>query len=160
MDLQNARRLNGREGEAGSDQLANDRVGQSWYGRRMAGLEKVSVDEAAGALQEFWSQRVVARANGNLIKVAKGIRSTTWHAHDDQDEVFLVTRGELVVQLRSGDVTLRAGEMLVVPRGIEHCPRADGVVHLLLIGPEITSNEAGGKPAWSYDAGEPPADGG
>jgi mannose-6-phosphate isomerase-like protein (cupin superfamily) len=71
-----------------------------------------------------------------------------------------VTSGELVVQLRSGDVTLRAGEMLVVPRGVEHCPRADGVVHLLLIGAEITSNEAGGKPAWSYDGGKPPADGG
>jgi mannose-6-phosphate isomerase-like protein (cupin superfamily) len=88
--------------------------------------------------------------------VAKGIQSTNWHAHDDQDEVFLVTRGELVVQLRSGDVTLRAGEMLVVPRGVEHCPRADDVVHLLLMGPEITSNEAGGKPAWSYGGGSPP----
>jgi mannose-6-phosphate isomerase-like protein (cupin superfamily) len=125
----------------------------------MAELEKVCVDGAAGAVQEFWSQRVIGRANGNLLKVAKGIRSTNWHAHDDQDEVFLVTSGELVVQLRSGDVTLRAGEMLVVPRGVEHCPRADAEVHLLLVGPEITSNEAGGKPAWSHDGGEPPADG-
>jgi mannose-6-phosphate isomerase-like protein (cupin superfamily) len=126
----------------------------------MAELEKVRVDEAAEALDEFWSQRVVGRANGNLLKVAKGLRSTNWHAHDDQDEVFFVTSGELVVQLRSGDVTLLPGEMLVVPRGVEHCPRADAEVHLLLVGPEITSNEAGGKPAWSYDGGAPPADGG
>lgn len=122
-------------------------------------LEKVRVDEAAGALEEFWSQRVVGRANGTLLKVAKGIDSTTWHVHEDQDEVFLVTSGELVVQLRSGDVTLRAGELLVVPRGVEHCPRTDGVVHLLLLGSEITSNEAGGKPAWSYGGGTPPAGG-
>jgi mannose-6-phosphate isomerase-like protein (cupin superfamily) len=115
------------------------------------------VDEAAGALDEFWSQQIVGRANGNLLKVAKGIRSTEWHAHDDQDEVFLVTSGELVVQLRSGDVTLRPGEMLVVPRGVEHCPKADGVVHLLLVGPDITSNDAGGKPAWSYGSGDPPS---
>jgi mannose-6-phosphate isomerase-like protein (cupin superfamily) len=119
-------------------------------------LQKVRVDEAAGALEEFWSQQVVGSANGNLFKVAKGIGATMWHAHDEQDEVFFVISGELVVQLRSGDVALGPGELLVVPRGIEHCPRADEVVHLLLVGPEITSNEAGGKPAWSYGGGEPP----
>jgi mannose-6-phosphate isomerase-like protein (cupin superfamily) len=123
----------------------------------MAELQKVRLDEAAGALDEFWSQQVIGRANGNLFKVAKGIRSTNWHAHDDQDEVFLVTSGELVVRLRSGDVTLRAGEMLVVPRGVEHRPEADGVVHLLLVGPEITSNDTGGKPDWSYGSGDPPS---
>ena len=68
----------------------------------MAQLQKVCVDEAAGALEEFWSQQVVGSANGNLFKVAKGIESTTWHAHDDQDEVFFVISGELVEQLRSG----------------------------------------------------------
>jgi len=67
-----------------------------------------------------------------------------------------VTSGELVVQLRSEDVTLRAGEMLVVPRGVQHCPKADGVVHLLLVGRDITSNDAGGKPDWSYGSGDPP----
>ena len=123
----------------------------------MTELETVRVDEAAGALEEFWSQRVVGRANGTLLKVAKGVGSTNWHAHEDQDEVFLVVSGELVVQLRSRDVTLGAGEMLVVPRGVEHCPQADDVVHLLLLGPEITSTDAGGKPSWSYGGGKPPA---
>jgi mannose-6-phosphate isomerase-like protein (cupin superfamily) len=123
----------------------------------MAELEKVHVDDAAGALEEFWSQHVVGRANGTLLKVARGVGSTNWHAHEDQDEVFLVASGELVVQLRSGDVTLAAGEMLVVPRGVEHCPKAADVVHLLLLGPEITSTDAGGKPAWSYGGGKPPA---
>jgi mannose-6-phosphate isomerase-like protein (cupin superfamily) len=123
----------------------------------MTGLEKVRVDEAPGALEEFWSQHVVGHANGMLLKVAKGAGSTNWHAHEDQDDVFLVASGELVVQLRSGDVTLGAGEMLVLPRGVEHCPKADGVVHLLLLGPEITSTDAGGKPAWSHDGGKPPA---
>jgi mannose-6-phosphate isomerase-like protein (cupin superfamily) len=136
--------------------LANGDLGQSWYRGAMAELQKVRVDEAAGALDEFWSQQVVGRANGNLLKVARGIGSTNWHAHDDQDEVFLVTSGELVVQLRSGAVTLRAGEMLIVPRGVEHCPKADGVVHLLLVGTDITSNAAGGKPAWSHGSGGPP----
>jgi mannose-6-phosphate isomerase-like protein (cupin superfamily) len=115
-----------------------------------ADLLKTNLDAAARDSQEFWSQRVIGEANGNLFKVAKGIRSTTWHAHEDYDEVFLVTSGELVVQLRSGDVTLGPGDFLVVPRGVEHCPKADDVVHFLIVGPEITSNAAGGKPAWSY----------
>jgi mannose-6-phosphate isomerase-like protein (cupin superfamily) len=116
----------------------------------MTMIEKVALAEVAAGLGEFWSQRVVGEANGSLLKVAKGIRSTTWHTHQDQEEVLLVTEGRLVVQLRSGDVTLDAGEMLVIPRGVEHCPVAQDEVHLLVIGRDITSNAAGGKPAWSY----------
>jgi quercetin dioxygenase-like cupin family protein len=122
----------------------------------MAELEKVALDQAARSRDEFWSQLVVGEANGSLFKVAKGIKETVWHAHEDQDEVFVVTSGELTVQLRSGDITLKAGEMLVIPRGVEHCPKADDVVHFLIIGREITSNEAGGKPAWSYGSGDAP----
>jgi quercetin dioxygenase-like cupin family protein len=104
----------------------------------------------AGALTEFWSQRVLTAANGNLFKVAKGIGSTNWHTHDDQDETFLVLRGRLVVQLRDGDVTLGPGDLYAIPRGVEHCPRADEETHFLLVGPDVTSNAAGGKPDWSY----------
>ncbi len=123
----------------------------------MAELQKVALDEAARSRDGFWSQLVVGEANGSLFKVAKGIKATNWHAHEDQDEVFVVTSGELTVQLRSGDITLGAGEMLVIPRGVEHCPKADDVVHFLVIGTAITSNEAGGKPAWSYEAEEAPS---
>jgi quercetin dioxygenase-like cupin family protein len=112
-------------------------------------LEKTSIGAAAHELQEFWSQRVIGEANGSLFKVAKGIRSTNWHAHADYDEAFLVIDGELVVQLRDGDVVLGPGDFLVVPRGVEHRPRADDVAHFLIVGPEITSTAAGGKPDWS-----------
>ena len=122
----------------------------------MATPEKIPLDATAGALADFWSQEVVGRANGQLLKVARGIGATEWHSHDDQDETFLVLSGRLVVQLRTGDVTLDAGEMLVVPRGVEHRPVAEEEVHLLLIGSAITSDEAGGKPAWSRDGGPPP----
>ena len=104
----------------------------------------------ADTLTEFWSQEVIAEANGNLFKVAKGIGSTNWHAHDDQDETFLVLDGEITIQLRTGDVLLRAGDLFVIPRGIEHCPRADQEARFLLVGPAITSTAAGGKPAWSH----------
>jgi mannose-6-phosphate isomerase-like protein (cupin superfamily) len=112
-------------------------------------LEKVTPAAEAAHLTEFWSQRVLAQGNGNLFNVAKGTGSTTWHTHDDQDEVFYVLEGRLTVQLRDGDVDLAPGDLLVIPRGTEHCPRADGEARFLLIGPEITSTAAGGKPAWS-----------
>jgi mannose-6-phosphate isomerase-like protein (cupin superfamily) len=119
--------------------------------------ERIPLGARAGGLAEFWSQEVVGRANGQLLKVAKGIGETNWHSHDDQDETFVVLRGRLVVQLRTGDVTLGAGEMLVIPSGVEHRPVAAEEVHLLLIGSAITSDEAGGKPAWSRATGAPPA---
>lgn len=112
-------------------------------------IEKTAVGTVAKALTEYWSQQVVAEANENLFKVAKGIGSTTWHAHEDQEETFLVLDGQLTVQLRDGDVHLEAGDLLVIPRGVEHCPLAAEDVFLLLVGPEVTSTAAGGKPAWS-----------
>ncbi len=123
----------------------------------MAPVRKVVLDEAAAARPEYWSQEVVGEANGSLFKVAKGAGATEWHAHADQDEVFVVTGGTLVVELRSGDVTLEAGEMLVVPRGVEHRPRAEGDARFLIVGTAITSNAEGGKPRWSAEGGAPPA---
>ncbi|GAB2624366.1 mannose-6-phosphate isomerase [Paractinoplanes abujensis] len=120
-------------------------------------LTKYAVADEAAGLTEFWSQRVLTEANGNLFKVAKGTRSANWHAHDDQDETFLLLAGHLTVQLRDGDVHLSPGDLLVIPRGVEHCPRVDGdeEAHFLLIGPAVTSNAAGGKPDWSHAGGTP-----
>ena len=123
----------------------------------MEPLRKVRLDEAAAARPEYWSQEVLGEANGSLFKVAKGTGSTVWHSHDDMDEVFVVTGGTLVVELRSGDVTLEAGEMLIVPRGTEHRPRAEGDARFLIVGTAVTSNAAGGKPDWSAGGGAPPA---
>jgi len=122
----------------------------------MEDLRKIRLDETAAARPEYWSQEIVGRANGSLFKVAKGTGSTEWHAHDDQDEVFVVTGGRLVVELRSGEITLEPGELLVVPRGVEHRPRADGDARFLIVGTAVTSNAAGGRPAWSRAGGAPP----
>ncbi len=113
-------------------------------------MQKVTPAAVAEGLTEFWSQQVVGSGNGNLFKVAKGIGATTWHTHEDQEETFLLLRGRLTIQLRSGDVHLEPGDLFVIPRGVEHCPLAQEEAHFMLIGPEVTSNAAGGKPAWSY----------
>ncbi|HHP7239710.1 cupin domain-containing protein [Longibacter sp.] len=115
-------------------------------------MQKVNIRDEFASIDEYWSQHIVGEANGTLIKLAKGTGSTTWHAHDDQDEVFLVHRGTLLVELRDQTVTLEAGELLVVPRGVEHRPRAAGDVELLVLGRSITSTPEGGKPAWSATA--------
>lgn len=81
----------------------------------------------ATGLDEFWSQQVVASANGSLFKVAKGIGEVEWHQHDDQDEVFLVLTGELIVRLRDPEeraVPLKPGQLFVVPQGVQHAPVA------------------------------------
>ncbi len=114
-------------------------------------MEKVDIRAATAALDEFWSQQVIGEANGNLFKVAKGIGSTNWHKHDDEDEVFFVYKGRLTIQLRTGNVELSEGDMFIVPRGVEHSPRADDEVHLLLVGPTVTSTREGGKPDWSLE---------
>ena len=110
-------------------------------------MQRIDPRAAAAARDRFWSQQVLGEANGSLFKVGE----TNWHKHDDQDEVFIVLRVHLTMQLRDGDVELDEGDMFIVPRGVEHCPKADSEVHLMLVGPEITSNAAGGKPDWSYE---------
>jgi mannose-6-phosphate isomerase-like protein (cupin superfamily) len=64
----------------------------------------------------------------------------TWHKHDETDDFFLVLKGRITIQMRGGNVSLGAGEMFVVPRGVEHCPVADDEAHLLLIEPTGTPN--------------------
>ncbi|MFD1714975.1 cupin domain-containing protein [Amnibacterium flavum] len=117
---------------------------------RDARQDAVSIPDVLEGLTAFWSQQIVGQANETLLKVAKGIGSTNWHSHDDQDETFLVFDGSLTVQLRDRDVVLGPGDLFIVPRGIEHCPTADLETRFLILGTSITSNAAGGKPDWSY----------
>lgn len=118
-------------------------------------MGKHNVFNEAATLTEFWSQRVLQESNGTLIKVAKGIDSTRWHSHDDQDETFLLLSGRLVVQLRAGDVELEPGDVFTVPEGVEHCPVAPEEARFVIIGRSVTSNAAGGKPDWSYTSADP-----
>jgi mannose-6-phosphate isomerase-like protein (cupin superfamily) len=115
--------------------------------------DKVSFTDALQGLSEFWSQEVLAEANGTLIKVAKGTGSTRWHVHDDQDETFILIEGDLTVQLRDHDVVLRPGDLFVVPKGVEHCPETATEARFIILGTSVTSTAAGGKPDWSVNGG-------
>jgi mannose-6-phosphate isomerase-like protein (cupin superfamily) len=109
-------------------------------------MEKIKIREELSAIQEHWSQKIIGEANGQLFKVAKGIGSTRWHKHDDQDELFILYKGHLTIQLRDRNIELYEDEMFIVPKGVEHCPTAEEEVEFLIVGSNITSTEAGGKP--------------
>lgn len=115
-------------------------------------LEKVNVTEQFSLINKYWSQNVIGQANGQLIKLAKGIGEILWHKHDDQDELFLLFKGHLTIQLREKNIDLYPNDLFIVPRGIEHCPRANGEVEFLIMGLNITSNPQGGRPDnWSAE---------
>jgi len=78
--------------------------------------------------------------------LAKGIGETNWHAHDDQDELFIVYKGHLTIQLRDKNIELFEEEMFIVPKGVEHCPKAESEAEFMIVGLNVTSKEAGGKP--------------
>lgn len=111
---------------------------------------RIRLRDELDTITEYWSQRVVAEANGSLFKVAKGTGATGWHSHDDQEETFLLVDGSLTVETRDDAVELSPGDLFVVPRGVEHRALTDGEARFLIIGMSVTSNAAGGKPEWSY----------
>ena len=108
-------------------------------------MDKVNIREELASLTEHWSQRTIGKANGQLFKVAKGIGSTNWHKHDDQDELFILYKGHLTIQLQDRNIELHEDEMFISPSGVEHCPKSEEEVEFLIVGLNITSNKAGGK---------------
>jgi mannose-6-phosphate isomerase-like protein (cupin superfamily) len=101
----------------------------------------VNLAEKLDSFSEQWSPKIVASYNGNDICVVRVEGEFVWHSHPDSDDFFLVLDGELDIELRDGPVTLRPGELFVVPMGIEHRPVArKGEVKLLLIEPRGTPN--------------------
>ena len=97
----------------------------------------------AGKLAGFadhWHPRIVAGYNGNEVRLVKLAGEFTWHSHADTDELFLVLKGAMRIRFRDGVAILGEGDMLVVPRGVEHCPEADAECHVLLMDREGEPN--------------------
>lgn len=101
---------------------------------------KVNLADKLASFDEAFQPKIVGYYNDNKLQVAKTRGEFVWHSHPDTDDFFLVLDGRLTIQLRDRDVDLGPGEMFVVPRGVEHCPRADPEAHILLIEPTGTPN--------------------
>jgi mannose-6-phosphate isomerase-like protein (cupin superfamily) len=117
-------------------------------------LEVVNLEHKFTKFAEHWSPKILAELNDYQVKAVKLQGEFVWHKHDDTDELFLVTRGSLVIRFRDRDLRLGPGELLVVPKGVEHMPVAEQECEALLIEPAGTPNtgDAGGartvEPDW------------
>jgi len=109
--------------------------------------DKVNLAEKLLLLDKAFSPGIVGYLNDYKLQIGRVEGEFIWHKHDETDELFLVLRGHLTIQLRDRNIELDEGELYVVPRGVEHCPRADEETYILLIDPVGTSNtgDAGGE---------------
>jgi mannose-6-phosphate isomerase-like protein (cupin superfamily) len=106
----------------------------------------VDLQDKLSLFSETWSPKVVARLNDYEVKVVKVLGEFVWHSHPDTDEMFLVLRGQLRIDLPDGAVELGPGQLFVVPRGVEHRPVADEETHAVLLEPTgvVNTGDAGG----------------
>ena len=103
-------------------------------------LTKVNLHEKFDRITDRWSPKIVADLNDSQVRLAKLEGEFVWHQHAEEDELFFVLDGELIIELRDGRVVLGPGELVVVPKGVEHRPVARGEVHVMLIEPASTKH--------------------
>ncbi len=98
-------------------------------------MEKVNIAEKLALISDHWNPRVVGDLNGQHVKLVKFQGEFVWHDHAAEDELFLVVRGSFRMDFRNRSVTLREGEFIIVPRGVEHRPVAEKEVEVMLFEP-------------------------
>jgi len=109
--------------------------------------EAITLRQKLGLFSELWTPKVVAELNDYQLKLVKLEGEFVWHSHADTDEVFIVIEGAMRILFRDGEVALEAGEMFVVPKGVEHKPVAERICGVLLIEPRglVNTGEVGGE---------------
>jgi mannose-6-phosphate isomerase-like protein (cupin superfamily) len=121
----------------------------------MAEPGKINLAERFERFEDLWSPKIVETINDYHVKITKVHGEFVWHAHDDTDEFFLVLKGRLRLRLEGrADVVLGPGEILVVPRGLAHCPIAEVETEVLLLEPRGTVNTGNGALLHAGTAGE------
>jgi mannose-6-phosphate isomerase-like protein (cupin superfamily) len=103
-------------------------------------MEVINIKEKLAKFSDHWHPRIIGELNGQYVKLAKIKGEFVWHSHAEEDELFYVLKGELRMEFRDKTVVLQPGEMIVVPRGIEHRPCADEEVEIMLFEPKSTLN--------------------
>lgn len=103
-------------------------------------MEKININEKLSTFSEYWSPKIVGGLNESYVKLAKLKCEFVWHMHENEDEMFLVIKGRLIIKLRTEDIILNEGEFFIIPRGIEHMPVAEEEVHVMLLEPKTTLN--------------------
>jgi len=105
--------------------------------------QSINLQEKLSQFTEQWAPKIIARMNDYHFKLVKLEGDFVWHQHADTDEVFIVIEGEMSIAFRDGSVALKAGEMFVVPRGVDHKPYAEKECRAMLVEPAGTRNTGG-----------------
>lgn len=100
----------------------------------------INLQEKLSRFKDHWNPRIIGELNGQQVKLAKLKGEFIWHHHENEDELFLILKGTLRMEFRDRTETLRAGEMIIVPKGIEHRPVAEEEVEVMLFEPATTLN--------------------
>lgn len=103
-------------------------------------MQKVNLENKLDLFDEYWSPKIVGDLNDSHVKLAKFKGEFVWHKHDNEDELFFIIKGKLLIKFRDRDVYLKEGEFIIVPKGVEHLPIAEDEVHVMLIEPKATLN--------------------
>jgi len=103
-------------------------------------METINLENKFSRFSDYCSPRILGEVNDCHVKAVKLKGEFIWHHHDKEDELFLVVKGTLRMKFRDHEATVREGEFVIVPRGVEHCPVAEEEVHIVLIEPKSTLN--------------------
>jgi len=103
-------------------------------------IAKINIKEKLSLFQDYWNPRIVGELNGQFVKLAKLKGEFVWHKHDDEDEMFFILKGALRMEFRDRIIEVREGELLIVPRGVEHRSVAEREVAIMLVEPKSTLN--------------------
>lgn len=102
--------------------------------------EVINLAKKFDLFTEHWSPKIAGELNDSYVKLAKVQGVFVWHHHDNEDELFFVVKGMLTIKLRERDLTIREGEFVIIPRGVEHMPVAEEEVWIMMLEPKTTSN--------------------
>lgn len=103
-------------------------------------MHKINLSQKFSQFSELWSPKIVGELNDSYIKLAKLQGEFDWHHHENEDELFLVVKGQLLIKFRDSEIVLDEGELMVIPKGVDHLPVATDEVHVILIEPKSTLN--------------------
>ncbi|HAU3668094.1 MULTISPECIES: cupin domain-containing protein [Legionella] len=103
-------------------------------------MQKINLKNKLSLFNDYWSPRIVGDLNDSHVKLAKLKGEFVWHKHDDEDELFFILKGNLLLRFKDRDVHLQEGEFIIVPKGVEHLPIAEEEVHVMFIEPKTTLN--------------------
>jgi len=103
-------------------------------------MKTINLKEKLSLFNEHWTPKIIGELNGQQVKLAKLQGDFIWHSHAEEDELFMVIKGTLILEFRDKTVSLSEGEIFIVPRGVEHRPIAKEEVHVLLFEPAATKH--------------------